>query len=234
MQSAVDKPCPDNAPTCMGLLLLYGGFIDAGTFKQLLSTPREQPLGDFLEHRSEISAREKNAVLHLQQHLRHLPINFKANGCLPDSLQLSLGQLLLENGEITREQLNKALEEHHESHQRLGEVLVKQQALSPAKLCDWLQLQKKLVTAAATAMLMLGCCSNATADGKRNFWEQLRSLKKSSTSAAAHRTSWGDAQQINLSGLKTVQRAFGELARSRDGSTVVSVSRNGLEISKRF
>jgi hypothetical protein len=70
----------------------------------------------------------------MSNHLAKQSHALNPDGSLSESLQLKLGQLLLDNREIAREQLDNALAEHKLSNRRLGEVLVEQQILSPDRL----------------------------------------------------------------------------------------------------
>lgn len=224
--------------SCIGQLLLYGGFIDAPQLKAALAAQQRQhrSLGDLLEGGCAISATEKQAVLHLQRHLRSQPLRFNPNGSLPHAVQLSLGQLLLENGEISPRQLDEALAEHRRERQKLGRVLVRQQVLTPAKLLGWLRLQKKLLAAAATATALLGLATTAgAADADpAAAWKPLTYNGKVAGNAPMNDPAWGQRSPRGLTGLNTVRGSFGELLRSRDGSMVLQFTDNGLEFTKHF
>jgi hypothetical protein len=234
------KPIPQSHSDtlCLGQLLLYGGFIDAEVLQQALIAQRRsrKGLGDLLERRRALTSVEKKAVLALQKKLRSQPLQFKADGSLPDTLQLCLGQLLLEHGAVSREQLNQALAEHRRQHRKLGEVLVEQQALTPGKLSYWLHLQKKLVAAASVAIILGSGCGSAAADEDEvSVWDKFKQIKVFRFGGQQRdNASWGQSEVGDLPPIDMGPRSYGELGRSRDGKVVVSVGQKGLEVTKRF
>jgi len=59
-----------------------------------------------------------------------------------------LGEILLENGEITREQLDKALEVQNKEGGLIGIILVTQSVITEQVLVRYLALQAEKVTSA--------------------------------------------------------------------------------------
>ena len=57
-----------------------------------------------------------------------------------------LGEMLVENGVITREQMNQALEVQQEEGGLIGIILVSQGIISEQKLVEYLAMQAKIVT----------------------------------------------------------------------------------------
>ncbi|MCL1864587.1 MAG: hypothetical protein FWF73_02105 [Spirochaetes bacterium] len=57
-----------------------------------------------------------------------------------------LGEMLVENGVITREQMNKALEIQQNEGGLIGIILVSQGIISEQKLVEYLAMQAKIVT----------------------------------------------------------------------------------------
>ena len=57
-----------------------------------------------------------------------------------------LGEMLVENGVITRDQMNKALEVQQKEGGLIGIILVSQGIISEQKLVEYLALQAKIVT----------------------------------------------------------------------------------------
>jgi type IV pilus assembly protein PilB len=60
--------------------------------------------------------------------------------------KLLLGEMLVENGVITREQMNKALEVQQNEGGLIGIILVSQGIISEQKLVEYLAMQAKIVT----------------------------------------------------------------------------------------
>jgi type IV pilus assembly protein PilB len=57
-----------------------------------------------------------------------------------------LGEMLVENGVITREQMNKALEIQQTEGGLMGIILVSDGIISEQKLVEYLAMQAKIVT----------------------------------------------------------------------------------------
>ncbi|HNX24093.1 MAG TPA: hypothetical protein PKG60_08585 [Spirochaetota bacterium] len=57
-----------------------------------------------------------------------------------------LGEMLVENGVITQDQLNKALGVQHSEGGLIGIILVSQGIISEQKLVEYLAMQAKIVT----------------------------------------------------------------------------------------
>ena len=57
-----------------------------------------------------------------------------------------LGEMLVENGVITREEMNKALEIQQKEGGLIGIILVSQGIISEQKLVEYLAMQAKVVT----------------------------------------------------------------------------------------
>jgi len=57
-----------------------------------------------------------------------------------------LGEMLVENGVITQDQMNKALEVQHNEGGLIGIILVSQGIISEQKLVEYLAMQAKIVT----------------------------------------------------------------------------------------
>ncbi|MFT5887870.1 MAG: hypothetical protein ACI9BO_000683 [Zhongshania sp.] len=225
-------------PLCMGQLLLSGGFIKVGVLNQALCTQKwsRRRLGDELEQHYALGNIEKKTVLRLQKTLAKQSHSLNPDGSLPESLQLTLGQLLLDNGEITHEQLDSALAEHKRSNRRLGEVLVEQQTLSSDRLSSWLQLQKKLISAASMAVFMSAASGAVTADEtQQSGWQKFISTKILQAVSAPSKLAWGQQQSGNkLARISVKNRDFSELSRSRDGTLTLSFGQKGLNVMKRF
>ena len=56
-----------------------------------------------------------------------------------------LGEMLVENGVITQDELNKALEIQHTEGGLIGIILVSQGIISEQKLVEYLAMQAKIV-----------------------------------------------------------------------------------------
>lgn len=229
----------NNAPHSipLGQLLVSGGFISSGALKQALSRQKwsPRPLGAILQQSHQLNKVEKKAVLNLQKRLARYQHAFNQSGRLNESLQLSLGALLVENGEISPEQLDSALAAHSRQQRRLGEVLVAQHALSPCLLARWLILQKKLVSAAAVAVCMMAGSGLAVADdSSRNAWQHMTGSKFLQHKLADINHAWGQQKSASLARLSIKNRDLSEISRSRDGTVTLKLSRQGLNIIKRF
>lgn len=224
-------------PISLGQLLVAGGFITTGTLQHALGTQRwsRRRLGEVLVQRHELSDIEKRTTLKLQEKLSKHTLALKADGSMTQALQLSLGQLLLDSGEISHAQLDSALAEHNRQHRRLGEVLVEQQLITPIRLAHWLQLQKKLISAAAIATCMMAASGNAAADdNEQSLWKKFISGKFTQEKTSDSQRGWGQQGSNNLANLNIQNRDLSELKRSRDGTLTLRFGQKGLNIIKRF
>ncbi|WP_373091673.1 hypothetical protein [Zhongshania sp.] len=225
------------SPISLGTLLVSGGFITTDTLNQALSTQRwnRRRLGEVLLQRHELFPLEKQAILALQKKLSAQALELKPDGSMPKALQLSLGQLLLDNGEITQSQLDTALAEHRSQHRRLGEVLIDQQALSPICLARWLKIQKKLISAAAVAAWMMASSCNVAADeNKTSLWKKFIAGKLTIEKTQSSKHAWGQQGTEKPSSLTIKNRDLSELSRSSDGTLTLRFGHQGLNIVKRF
>ncbi|MBQ0796789.1 hypothetical protein [Zhongshania sp.] len=221
----------------LGQLLVAGGFISASTLQDALNTQQwsRRRLGEVLVQRDILSRLEKQTLLELQKKLATHAKALRPDGSLTQTLQLSLGQLLLNSGEITAQQLESALAEHSLKNRRLGEVLVEQQSLTPIRLAQWLKLQKKLVSAAAVATwMMAGSCNVAADEREQNLWKKFISGKFHQEKTKDSHLAWGQLGAKNLGNMNIQNRDVSELRRSRDGTLTLRFGEKGLNITKRF
>ncbi len=132
----------------LGELLTQAGRI---TKKQLEFALTEQKrtgekIGEILLRLEFLTGKDLNTALRFQKQqetLRHV------------STPLRLGELLVTMGEITREQLEKALKNQKLSGKKIGEVLVESGYLQPEQISRGLKLQQMLLTAVLVACLSL-------------------------------------------------------------------------------
>jgi hypothetical protein len=224
-------------PVSLGQLLVAGGFITPGTLQHALKAQRwsRRRLGEILVQRHELSDIERRTILKLQEKLTKHTLALKSDGSMNPVLQLRLGQLLLASGEISSAQLDSALAEHSRQHRRLGEVLIEQQVITPIRLAHWLQLQKKLIKAAAIAICMMAASGNAAADdNKQSLWKKFISAKFTQEKTSESERVWGQQGSNNLINLNIQNRGLNELKRSRDGTLTLRFDQQGLNIIKRF
>ena len=216
----------------LGQLLVSGGFISDRTLKQALHRQRwnPRPLGAILQKNHKLSHIDTRSVLHLQRQLGQFA---DAPGKVtPPALHLTLGELLVANGEATREQVDKALAEHRRQRRRLGEVLVDQHILTPSRLCRWLTLQKKLLSAAAMAIGLMSGSVTAAAD--ESSGQRVSATKFVQAGLPGITPAWVQHKPASLARLSIKHRDFSEISRSRDGSLTLKLSRQGLNLTKRF
>ncbi|MFT7404437.1 hypothetical protein [Zhongshania sp.] len=224
-------------PVSLGQLLVAGGFITPGTLQHALKAQRwsRRRLGEILVQRHELSDIERRTILKLQEKLTKHTLALKSDGSMNPALQLRLGQLLLASGEISSAQLDSALAEHSRQHRRLGEVLIEQQVITPIRLTHWLQLQKKLIKAAAIAICMMAASGNAAADdNKQSLWKKFISAKFTQEKTSESERVRGQQGSNNLTNLSIQNRDLNELRRSRDGTLTLRFDQQGLNIIKRF
>ncbi len=232
-----------NSRICMGQLLLAGGFLKPEQLREALEvnacSKKRKRLGELLEEQHLLEHTETVALLHLQEHLKEhlaeLAIDGGRGERLPDELHISLGQLLLDNGQITPEQLDQALEEHKRTHKRLGETLVEQQMLTEQALDGWLNLQKKLMAAATAALFLVGFASPATADlqYERPFAAEVAAIASQFDSDADFGDGWGDKRVLEKD-IVAKHIPLGEVHLDDDGDSRLKLTKEGVEFSRKF
>lgn len=122
---------PPVSATCLGQLLVGAGLLGQVKLDAAIGQQRQhnRRLGGLLVEMGVLDGLELDAVLALQDDLR----GGRAQE-LAQQIGGRLGVILLCSAAITREQLDRAIEEHERSGALLGEVMLKQGAISRAKL----------------------------------------------------------------------------------------------------
>ncbi len=229
---------------CMGQLLLAGGFLKPEQLKAALAlrecSQREARLGEILEQQELLDHTETTALLHLQDHLQEhlteLSIDNRHGEKLPAELQLSLGQLLLDNEQITAQQLQDALAAHKRSHKHLGETLVEQQLLTEQALQGWLGLQQKLMAAATAAIFLIGFASPVTAaelQYERPFASEVAAMAGQLASTGDFGDGWGDRRMLDKA-IDSKHIPLGEIHLDEDGDARLSLTKEGVQFSRKF
>ena len=145
-----------------GVRLLLGELLLAAkriTPEQLDSALEEQKrtgekLGAVLLRRNHITENELRAALAFQENQgreRTSPSPFR------------LGEILVATGQITREQLDRALERQKQTRKKIGELLIESGDIGPHQVAYGLQVQKKLVIAALVAAMSMANVASAKA-----------------------------------------------------------------------
>ena len=145
-----------------GVRLLLGELLLAAkriTPEQLDSALEEQKrtgekLGAVLVRRNHITENELQAALAFQENQggeRTSPSPFR------------LGEILVATGQITREQLDRALERQKQTRKKIGELLIESGDIGPHQVAYGLQVQKKLVIAALVAAMSMANVASAKA-----------------------------------------------------------------------
>lgn len=153
----------------LGNLLIDGGLVSAEEIDCALKVQARDGgrLGDILLRSGNLDKNTLKAVLRLQKLLDEAEssdaeIQLLLNKPLAEGGQarvftsLRLGELLLAQGEISKDQLRKAIYRQRRSNKPLGELLIEAGWLTSKELQFYLRLQKGLKMAAATATLVLG------------------------------------------------------------------------------
>lgn len=142
------------APLPLGEFLSSAGLVRPAQVKYALDLQRAtgEKLGEVLVRQGALDPRDIAAAVEVQHQVReHLAHDKgKATHTLPDCL--SVGELLVARGDVSRAVLNQALQNAHKGAE-LGEVLVKMGVVKPETLSHVLPLQKRLLSAVLCAGL---------------------------------------------------------------------------------
>jgi|GEM_PF-4302565 len=228
-------PHPDYPAARMGELLLAGGFVRKRELDNALKLSKRlnQPICQILQGQQRISTCEKRSLLSLQEKLRQAVAGARAPQL--GDLGCRLGELLLACGKVTSTQLNKALAEQSQQKQPLGSILLRSGVISLQKLTECLQLQQKLMSAAAAVLLALSG-SQTFADGNRGTAPAWGSLQANNfTTQASHslREGWrkpGFTRTL----LRTPYSQSDEILRSKNGKMVLRLTDTGVEFRTFF
>jgi len=136
----------------LGDLLLWSKRITPQQLSQALEEQQKtgEKLGEIFVRQGLLTKNELNAVLEFQ----HL----QGTGT-PRSLRL--GKLLVATKQITRKQLKDSLAQQRHLKKKIGDILLEAGHISPQQLSYVLNLQKKLLTAALSALISLVPVSGA-------------------------------------------------------------------------
>ena len=137
-------------PRRLGEVLVDGDFISPSDLDRALDEQKRtnERLGEVLKRLGVLSDMELKAVLASQADLTD------ADDVV--GVRQRLGDLLLKSKRITRRQLDRALDEQKRTNERLGEVLVRFNLISPYELEAVLALQVDMANGAMAARFMLG------------------------------------------------------------------------------
>ena len=136
----------------LGELLQAAGRITEPQLTAALAEQRHsgRKLGEILVERSNLSAAEREVALEFQRHLA---------GERPTDGRLSLGNILVSTGQITRQQLINALKWQGAHGGRLGDALVACGHATQHHVEHGLSLQRRLVLAALVTALSLAAAA---------------------------------------------------------------------------
>lgn len=132
----------------LGELLLKARRISKRDLESVLEEQQKtgERLGELFKRRGLLTEKELKTVLAFQR---------KQGRTRPAEGKLRLGELLVASGQITRRQLDDALQKQKRSKKKIGEILVEEGLVKPQHVDRILGMQQKLVTAALVAALSL-------------------------------------------------------------------------------
>lgn len=219
-------------PSRVGELLLQGGFISRRELHQALLQAERQglPLCQILMRQRRINRLEKTALLSLQQRLRD------ASGETSTSaLHCRLGDLMLADGHLTREELDRALEQQQKTKMPLGTILLKAGQTSVEKLTGYLRLQQKLLSAATAVLLACAAATPCHASDKFSKTAAWGSIDAEKTHTSPHSLSANWRRPGLLESASPLRYSKDdEILRSRNGKMVLRLTETGVEFRKFF
>lgn len=124
----------------LGQILVDSEFISPHDLEAAVEQQRQtnEQLGEILVRMGALDSIDLKAVLSVQGHLSSLEDAVKTTA----GMRQLLGELLIQAGRITPEQLELALKEQKQTGEKLGEVLVRRGLLSERELNTVLEFQK--------------------------------------------------------------------------------------------
>ncbi len=223
-------------PSRIGDLLITGGFIKRTELSRALNISHNQglPLCQVLLRQRRIDRLEKNALLNLQQNLRHGATKERqAREISTKDLGCRLGDLIVADGKLSRAQLDSALEEQKRCRLPLGSILLKTQQITVGRLTSYLRLQQKLLAAAAAAFFAYSAPCHATdPQGSSTAWGSF-DVEKPHVSPHSLSANW--RRPGLLESVSPRQYAVeDEIFRSKSGKMVLRLTETGVEFRKFF
>lgn len=219
-------------PSRVGELLVQGGFISRRELNQgLLQAERQGlPLCQILMRQRRIGRLEKTALLGLQQRLRDASVETSTA-----ALHCRLGDLMLADGHLTQEALDKALEQQRASRMPLGTILLKAGQISVAKLTGYLRLQQKLLSAATAVLLACAAATPCHATDKFPKTAAWGSIDAEKAHVSPHSLSANWRRPGLLESVSPLRFSKDdEIMRSRNGKMVLRLTETGVEFRKFF
>ena len=124
----------------LGEILIDGGFIDSRDLERALEQQKRtnSQLGEILVHMGVVDPVELKAVLSIQRTLASFDDSVKVGA----GVRLLLGELLLKAKRLTKEQIDRALQEQQRTGEKLGEILVRLGLLREHELNVVLEFQR--------------------------------------------------------------------------------------------
>ncbi len=219
----------------MGDLLLAGGFVRKRELDEALNVSKRihKPLCQVLQGQQKISSCEKRSLLSLQNNLRRA---FKKDKLpMVSELGCRMGDLLITCGDITHDQLASALTEQSKKRSPLGSILLKNGFVGLKPLAYCLQLQQKLMSAAAAAILAVAGTSASYADDPVVNDPSWGQLQPNFTTQAPHalRDSWRKPGYTRAR-LSSGYGSSDEIMRSKSGKMVLRLTDTGMEFRAFF
>ncbi len=150
-----EKPMNKKAKRPLGRILLDGGFLSAQNLNLALleQVKTSEQLGQILVRMGVLEAAEINAVLSVQDHLSNPATAVK----LAAGMRETLGDLLVQAGNVEPQQLEQALAEQKRTGAKLGEIFVRRGMVSKSQLDILLDFQRRQDRVAGhTSKLRLG------------------------------------------------------------------------------
>lgn len=153
--NSIFHPEPSGLRRMMGLLLLKAGLTKQDEIERTLTAQREANarLGALLVQMGSLSEEQLAALLHMQQRLSDPQRALK----VATGLRLRLGEMLVQSGRATPQQVDEALAEQARTGARLGRIAVSRGWLKPLELRRALRFQaRQMDIASAGASMRLG------------------------------------------------------------------------------
>jgi hypothetical protein len=139
----------------IGQILIDGGFLLKQNIEAALKAQNEtnELLGQVLVRMNILDPVDLKVALSVQDHLDRVEDATR----IAAGVRGLLGELLLQAGHITSEQIERAIDEQKRSGEKIGEVLMRQGLLTKRELCGVLNYQQNQCNAdQATGPLKLG------------------------------------------------------------------------------
>lgn len=207
----------------LGTLLVESGWITSEELDRAIAEQRRsgEKLGEVFKRLGILSGQQLNALLDFQH----------SQEIINDS-PFRLGELLVATGQITREQLENALNQQRITHHKLGEILVEAGYVNSKRINYGIRLQKMVMKAVLVAILAFEAVTPNYASASDHLDSSPQAMMKSALEESGEFSCLSDKEEelFRLVNEYREENGLAPIANSRSLNKVARV--HAIDLSK--